>query len=117
MDRVEASYTNLFRNLPPAVSERLQQKYEADRAAFISYVQEATPSSEPKYWANRSCTKCYGRGILGELTKPNGEKSTPACSCTEKNYRKWLAQARYEFNLKKEKGQHEEQTGSPQTAD
>lgn len=105
----EAAYLNLLRNVPPEVAERLRSKYEEDRAAFIDYVARATPSKDPSYWANSSCTRCYGRGIIGELTKPNGEKSTPPCSCTERTYKKWLAKARHDFNLKKEQG-NEEQT-------
>lgn len=106
---VDDAVVNMFRHLPPAVADRVHQKYERDRSAFLDFVTENTPSQEPSYWAKRSCTKCHGRGILGTLVKPSGETVVPACSCTSKNYAKWLIEMRQKYNASKEQG-HEKTT-------
>lgn len=103
-EKVDSSLVNMYRKLPPEVAERLQSKYEADRSAFIKWLESRIPSKEPKYWAKSSCTKCHGRGILGTLTTPSGEKVVPACSCTEKRYRAWMIEQRKLFNVQKEQG-------------
>lgn len=105
----DAALMNMLRQLPPEVADRIHQKYEADRGAFLNYVKEHTPSQDPAYWAKRSCTKCHGRGILGTLVKPSGEKVVPACPCTSKNYAKWMVEARQKYNALKEQGH--EKTG------
>lgn len=110
-EKVDSSLVNMYRNLPPAVAERLQAKYEADRQEFIQWLESRIPSKEPKYWAKSSCTKCHGRGILGTLTTPSGEKVVPACSCTEKRYRVWMIEQRKLFNVEKEQG-HEKTTAA-----
>lgn len=102
--KVDAAVTNMFRSLPPAVADKLQEKYEADRQKFIGWLQETIPSKDPRYWAKRSCTRCHGRGILGTLTTPSGEKVVPACSCTAKRYKAWMIEQRHVFNALKEQG-------------
>jgi len=103
-DILDESLINMMRSLPPEVAERVRQKYEADRAEFIEVVKDMTPSKDPSYWAKRSCTRCYGRGILGTVVKPSGETTVPACSCIKKNYFKWLVEVRRFFNALKEQG-------------
>jgi hypothetical protein len=103
-DKADNAIVNLFASLPPTIADRLKQKYDADRAQFMQVVQDMMPSNEPSYWASRSCTKCHGRGILGTVTKPSGEKVVPACSCTSKNYKKWLVTVRQFYNALKEQG-------------
>lgn len=100
----DAALVNMLRNVPPEVAERITQKYESDRGEFLQFVKEQTPSQDPSYWAKRSCTKCHGRGILGTLVKPSGETVVPACSCTSKNYAKWLKEVRQKYNALKEQG-------------
>lgn len=101
---VEDSISNLFKNLPPEVAERVRAKYEEDRADFLDYVRSNTPSNSPGFWAHRSCTKCHGRGIIGELIKPGGGKEPLVCHCVSKSYQSWLTEQRKIFNsMKKEK--------------
>lgn len=103
-ETVDAAVVNLYRSLPPAVADKLREKYEEDRQKFIEWLQEQIPSKDPRYWAKSSCTKCHGRGILGTLTTPSGEKVVPACSCTEKRYKAWMIEQRRVFNALKEQG-------------
>lgn len=110
-DKADAAIVNMFRNLPPAVADKLHEKYEEDRRKFIEWLQTVVPSKDPRYWAKRSCTKCHGCGILGTLTTPSGEKVVPACSCTEKRYRAWMIEQRRVYNTLKEQG-HETKTAS-----
>jgi len=108
-EKVDTAVVNMFRHLPPAVADKVQQKYEEDRQKFIAWLQTVIPSKDSRYWAKRSCTKCHGRGILGTLTTPSGEKVVPACSCTEKRYRVWVIEQRRVYNALKEQG-HETTT-------
>lgn len=107
---VDDALVNLLRSLPKEVADRVRDKYEEDRNNFLEFVSEQTPSKDPAYWAKHGCTKCYGRGILGTLTKPSGEKSTPACSCTSKNYAKWLVELRKFYSNKLKEQGHETTT-------
>lgn len=111
----------------PALAQLLRQKYEEERQAFTQAAQEWTPSQEPKYWAKKSCNKCYGRGIIGKRHLfPNKEpaksgidehgnkiyvnslvKLDVRCSCTRTNYEKWLAEFRLFYNdLKRISAEH-----------
>lgn len=50
------------------------------------------PSSEPKWWAKRSCTKCYGTGVFGTVTQKVGTntvKNGQICVCASKRFVKW----------------------------
>lgn len=107
-ESVDAAIESLMKRLPPEVADRIHQKYEQDRTKFLGWVESNIPSKEPAYWAKPSCTKCYGRGILGTLFTPTGEKVVPACSCTGKSYSKWLITARQQYM--KEQG-HEKTAG------
>lgn len=101
-DTIDAAFTNLLANLPPEIVERVRAKYEADREEFIAYVKDNTPSNSPAYWASKGCTKCHGRGIIGELTTPKGTKQPLVCYCVSKGYQKWLTEQRKIFNSRKE---------------
>jgi hypothetical protein len=103
-DAVEVAISNMFKQLPPEVAERVRAKYEADRSEFLEHVKSNTPSNSPGFWAVRSCTKCHGRGIIGELTKPGGGREPLVCHCVSKTYQVWLSDQRKHFNsLKKNK--------------
>lgn len=108
-EQTETALTQMLQSLPPSVAQRVHEKYEADRSEFLKFVEEQKQPQDPKHWAKRSCTKCNGRGILGTLVKPSGEEVVPACSCTSKNYAKWLVKLRQEYNALKEQG-HEKKT-------
>jgi len=109
-DVVDTALVKLFRSLPPAVADKLREKYEEDRRKFIEWLQSTIPSKDPQYWAKPSCTRCHGRGILGTLTTPSGEKVVPACSCTAKRYKKWTIEQRQVYNTLKEQEQGHEKT-------
>lgn len=102
--RVNAAYENLLKRVPSEVAARLVEKYDAERAQFLKVVEDMLPSKDSSYWAQRSCTKCNGRGIIGTLVKPSGEVVVPACACTAKNYAKWLVKVRQYYNALVEQG-------------
>lgn len=106
---VDLAVENMLDSLDPAVANNLRVKYNEDAEAFSQAARDACPSTEPAYWAKKSCHKCYGRGNLGTRTvfHPNRPaKATNkvytngaftlgvACSCTGKNYQKWLGEFR-----------------------
>jgi hypothetical protein len=105
----------------PEIAARVQKKYEEDRQEFAKAAQDFTPSQEPKYWAKKSCSKCYGRGIIGNrhvflpdqpalstvdetgrkrFTNSLGTRGI-SCSCAGKRYQKWLAEFRLFYNALK----------------
>lgn len=54
--------------------------------------EKAKPSSDPKWWAKPSCTKCYGRGTVGFITVKMGTntvKNGQICQCASKRFVKW----------------------------
>jgi hypothetical protein len=54
--------------------------------------EKAKPTSEPAYWAKRSCNKCYGRGIIGNVERKVETNTfvTPLlCNCANRNFGKW----------------------------
>lgn len=99
--KIVKSFENLLKNLPPAVAERVYQKCEADREAFIAYAEAKVPSKDPKYWATRNCKKCYGLGTVGSRVELDGTRNVIACVCTSKNYSLWLSAIRAEYNKTK----------------
>ncbi len=52
--------------------------------------EKAKPSSDPAYWAKKSCKRCYGRGIEGtQLT--GSVRNEIACSCAVTKFMAWRA--------------------------
>jgi hypothetical protein len=121
-DIVEESFENLLGTLgeiSPEVRDLLRKKYEEDEKRFGEAVRDAQPSTEPSYWAKKSCRKCYGRGIIGKQhffmpgnpakseKNEEGKKSYTnsagqtdiRCGCTAKTYKKWLADFRLQYNM------------------
>lgn len=119
--KADTSIEELLRqaaNIDPELANILRSKYEQDRAEFAQAAREWAPSNDPAYWAKKSCQKCYGRGKIGDrhlfpFKQPavsgideNGNKyyvnsaaKVPVqCSCTRKNYEKWLAEFRVFYN-------------------
>lgn len=51
------------------------------------------PSSDPAYWAKKSCKHCCGRGVIGTQTSKIEGNNTIVqnllCVCARKNFRKW----------------------------
>jgi len=108
-------------HISPDLTEALRRRYEEDRRDFAKAAQDFTPSQEPKYWAKKSCSKCYGRGILGKrhifmpgtsaesVSLPDGSKVLVnsimthdlQCKCTQKRYQKWLVEFRRFYNALK----------------
>lgn len=105
----------------PDLRKLLEEKYEEDRKNFTAAAEEFSPSKEPKYWAKKSCSKCYGRGIIGtrynfvgqparkivyeetgKTTYANGYKQPVNCRCAQKSYGKWLKSFREFYNALKE---------------
>lgn len=56
--------------------------------------EKAKPSSEPRYWAKRSCNACYGRGIVGTTSQKvdsNTLVTALLCHCVKVRFGKWRA--------------------------
>lgn len=54
--------------------------------------EKVKPSSQPSYWAKRSCSKCYGRGIVGVITQKIGTntiKNEQICNCSSNRFKRW----------------------------
>lgn len=99
---VENSIEELLSRLPTEVANRVRQKYDDDRQEFLQAVKDMTPQKGPEYWANKSCTKCYGRGIIGE--RVSYPPKPVYCTCISKNYKKWLVEVRRFYNALKKAG-------------
>lgn len=96
-------FQDLLEVLPKDVADRVYKKYEEDRAEFIQVVKDMTPNKGPEYWANRSCTKCYGRGIIG-VRVSHPPKPLP-CKCVDKAYKRFVIDVRkFYLALQKEMG-------------
>lgn len=57
--------------------------------------EKAKPSADPAYWSKKSCSKCYGRGIIGKMTikiETNTIINDYLCFCARKNFVKWRDQ-------------------------
>jgi hypothetical protein len=131
-DLVDEAYNHLLDRIgkvSPELTELLRKKYEDERQAFAKAAQDATPSQDPAYWAKSSCSKCYGRGILGKrhlfmpgtaaqsLCDSDGVKTMNSvttvdvqCKCTTKSYQAWLVEFRTRYNVDvtaKEAGERE----------
>jgi hypothetical protein len=97
-EKIDESIKNLLSKLDPQVADRVAQKFAQEREEFAQAVKEATPSKDPAFWAKPSCRHCHGRGITAIQ-----QNSQPiACSCTTKNYEKWLKQFRVQYNERKQ---------------
>lgn len=93
-DRIETTVSDLMTRLPKPVAARVREKYEEDREEYLQVVEDMRPSSKASYWAKPSCTKCHGRGIIGDKVLSDGTKQSISCSCMEKRYQKWLVDVR-----------------------
>lgn len=82
--------------ISPALATRIHETWEQDRKDFIEAVQAETSTKTRQDWAKNSCNKCHGRGTVGTR---DGE--VLYCSCTTKNYKKWLSNFRFEYNKQK----------------
>jgi hypothetical protein len=54
--------------------------------------EKAKPTSEPAYWAKRSCNRCYGRGIVGNVERKVDTNTVVVpllCNCANRNFGKW----------------------------
>jgi len=72
------------------LSEPLKVPTVMDMAIKAS--EDAKPSSDPDYWAKRSCNHCYGRGIVGQMSsivQKNTIVQNLLCTCSKKNFQKW----------------------------
>lgn len=104
-DNIYEPAEHLLSRVAPAVADRLRQKFYDDHKAFTQAATEAQPSSDPKYWAKSACTRCNGTGVSGKLVSHKDASlagSDVACSCTYKNYYKWLKSFRQEYNKKRD---------------
>ena len=111
----EAAIQKMLAELPPEISTRLTSKYEEDRQAFLAVVEDMRPSNKAAYWAKSSCTKCYGRGIIGSIHNSMGTISLP-CPCADKKYNKWLITTRKFYLALKELGHEETQRNRPEAS-
>ncbi len=58
----------------------------------VEECEKSKPSSEPIFWAKRSCKHCYGRGIEGLNTvtvQTNKMQMNELCSCARNNFKRW----------------------------
>ena len=124
-NRANKAYENLLDTVgnvvSPELQKALQAQYDKDRKEFSQAAQDFTPSHEPSYWAKSSCSKCYGRGIMGKkhifmprtaaqsVRGEDGKKTYTnsittvdvRCSCTARSYKRWLAEFRTFYNALK----------------
>lgn len=71
----------------------------------VVLAEQAKPSSEPGFWAKKSCNKCLGRGIHGSITTKIGTntmKTGLICECAKKRFVKWRNDWVFEY-CKKER--------------
>jgi hypothetical protein len=115
---VQQSYDKLMSSLSPEIAAEVQRKFDIESKAFSEAAKKACPSQEPKFWAKRSCNRCHGTGkVCTRLLIPphspyvkdktNVNYMPVKCSCSDKNYTKWLAEYRRQYNKEKEEGKHE----------
>ena len=112
-DMVEHSFQELLNSVPPALAERLKEKYDADSKEFFEAVKEQTAGTDLPHWAKKNCGRCYGTGSLGTMhqfmphsparktaegTYDSAMTQELACKCTQKAYSTWLTQYRQTFN-------------------
>ncbi len=103
---IDDLYETMLSKLPTDLATVVRQKYEKDYEDFIAAAAAIQESTDPAYWADRSCNKCYGRGKAGRLyltTDFKNEVPTDIqCRCAAKRYKKWLKAFRVEFNQKRD---------------
>lgn len=123
-DIADAAYEHLLEvvdKVSPELTDVLREKYEEDRREFAQAARDFMPSQEPGHWAQRGCSKCYGRGIIGKrhvfmpgepARSIRGEDGTKTyansittfdvqCRCTRKNFEKWMSEFRLFYNMLK----------------
>jgi hypothetical protein len=88
------------KNIPTIAIDHNNEK------AFAERLDKENPSTEPSYWAKKSCKKCYGRGIEGTITTSsrggNSFKRQLICSCVNKSHQKWRKQKLEEYAKEEE---------------
>ena len=103
---IDDLYDKMLAKLPVELETVVRQKYEKDYEDFIAAAAAVQESTDPAYWADKGCNKCYGRGKAGKLyltTDYKNEVPTDIqCRCAAKRYKKWLRSFREEFNAKRE---------------
>ena len=61
----------------------------------IEAAEKAKPSGAPDYWSKKSCNHCYGRGVIGTITKKvdtNTVVNSVVCDCGKRRFSKWRDQ-------------------------
>lgn len=85
-------------------------RVDLDRA-LEAEMEKEKPSSDPAYWAKKSCKHCCGRGVIGTQTSKIEGNNTIVqnllCVCARKNFRKW----KEEWLAARKKKQQEEKKG------
>ena len=74
---------------------------------ILEAMEKDKPSKEPSYWARKGCHDCFGKGILGNITRDvgGGNKivNEQLCSCVRKAFvvwqEKWMIEHEVEQKL------------------
>lgn len=67
-------------------------RYNRLQEQAILEAEKAKPTADPKYWAKPSCNQCYGRGVVGSVTKKvdtNTYVNSQLCICAKKRFVRW----------------------------
>ena len=113
-DKVREAYEKLYDKLDPQVAALVRKKVREDEEAFLTAAQANAPHTSIFDWATHSCNKCHGRGFTGwrvnPVTHKADENNKIVCSCTSKNYQKWLKEYRIEWNATRAEGEQNEES-------
>lgn len=95
---------SILSKVPVEVAQRIRNKVQQASDLFSQEVKKAEGVSDLPTWASKSCKKCNGTGKLGKiLTHKNPEMvgKEYVCSCTRKNYMKWLNNFKLEYESRR----------------